>query len=214
MSKRVYVVGVCGGSAAGKTTVAGLLAETLADLAPVTLPVDRYYRDRSAMPPAERAKVNYDEPAALDFSLLAADLASLKAGRPVVPPVYDYARHISSPGGASVGPSPLVIVEGILLFGVPAPMAHVDFKLYVEADRSERLRRRIARDAAERGRDAASVMRQFDETVEPGFVRYIEPTRPTADTVLDWNGYDMPGIAAVADEVRRRMGETDRAESV
>jgi len=195
---RCVMAGICGGSAAGKTTVAQSLASRLGHLHPTVVEVDRYYYDRSALSREQKRAINYDEPAAIEFSLLAAHLAGLKQGRAVEAPVYDYATHARLARVDRLKPSRLVIVEGVLLFSDPASRALLDFTIFVHAGRDERLRRRIARDAVERGRDRESVIRQFNETVEPGFERYIQPTKTSVDVVLDWNMMNHAALETIA----------------
>lgn len=199
--KHAFTVGVSGGSAAGKTTVAGLLARELAGLRPLVIGVDRYFLDRSGLSPEEREKVNYDVPEALDFAQLAVDLRALSVGESVMLPTYDYATHTSLPRSWQARPSGLIIVEGILLFYPEAVRPLLDFRVFVDAEREERLRRRIARDTAERGRTEESVIRWFNERVEPGFEKYTRPTRAEADAILDWNTMNYPAI----DEIARRI---------
>ncbi|MBI4827593.1 MAG: AAA family ATPase [Nitrospinae bacterium] len=146
---RCVMAGVCGGSAAGKTTVAQSLASRLARFHPTVVEVDRYYYDRGALTGEQKRAINYDEPAAIEFSLLAASLVQLKQGHAVDVPVYDYATHALLARTDRLKPSRLVIVEGVLLFSDPACRALLDFTIFVQADREERLRRRIARDAVD-----------------------------------------------------------------
>lgn len=201
-SKTPFVVGISGGSAAGKTMVAGLLAEELKDLDPLVIEVDRYFVDRSYLPPEERMKLNYDIPSALDFDGLAQDLANLKNGRRVYLPRYDYANHQATLNADPANPAPLIIVEGILLFHPAQIKPLLDFRLFVEADRDARLKRRIARDTVERGRTEKSVIRQFNQTVEPAFLEYTAPTKGQADFVLDWNVKNMDALRMAAMAVR------------
>jgi uridine kinase len=204
-SKTPFIVGISGGSAAGKTMVAGLLAVELADLDPLVIEVDRYFVDRSLIAPEERSKINYDTPSALDFDGLARDIANLKKGRSVSLPRYDYVNHQSTPNADLVKPAPLIIVEGILLFH-PAPIKPLlDFRLFVEADRDTRLQRRCARDTVERGRTEESVILQFNQTVEPAFLKYTAPTKGQADFTLDWNLKDMQALWKAAMAVRAGM---------
>lgn len=201
-SKTPFTVGISGGSAAGKTMVAGLLAEELRDLAPLVVEVDRYFVDRSHLPPDERMKINYDVPSALDFGGLARDIADLKKGRRVFLPRYDYANHKSTPNADPAEPAALIIVEGILLFHPARIKPMLDFRLFVEADRDVRLQRRIARDTVERGRTRESVIHQFNHTVEPAFLEYTAPTKGQADFALDWNVKDMEALRMAAMAVR------------
>lgn len=196
------VVGISGGSAAGKTTVAQLLAQRLEAFHPALLAVDRYFKDQGDVADEARAKLNYDVPEALDFALLEKDISLLRRGRAAMVPEYDYATHSSVPRAYKIGPSQLPIVEGILLFHPEKIAPLIDFRIFVEAEREERLRRRIERDTVHRGRTRESVIRQFTETVEPAFIKYTLPTRGRADAVLDWNTMNYPAL----DQIARRLG--------
>lgn len=182
--------------------VAGLLAEELSDLDPLVIEVDRYFVDKSLVPPAKRMKINYDIPSALNFNGLARDIANLKSGRFVFLPRYDYVNHHSAPLADMVKPAPLIIVEGILLFHPEQIKPLLDFRIFVEADRDVRLKRRIARDTVERGRTRESVILQFNQTVEPSFDEYTAPTKAQADFALDWNVRDMEALRVAAMAVR------------
>jgi len=205
ISKRPFIAGISGGSAAGKTMVANMLAEIMGDLRPLVVGVDRYFRDRSSLSSEDRVKINYDVPEALDFETLAADIEKLRNGKDTSLPVYDYATHSARPSAEDVQPAPLVIVEGILLFYPDEMKPLLDFRLFVEAERDVRLQRRIARDVVERGRSRESVILQFNETVEPGFEKYTKPTRAEADFILDWNVKDMASLGRAAELIRLRM---------
>ncbi|MBI5814027.1 MAG: uridine kinase [Nitrospinae bacterium] len=203
--RKTFIVGISGGSAAGKTMVANLLAEMMADISPLVIGVDRYFLDRSSLSAEERARINYDEPEALNFSLLAEDLATLRRGEGIAMPIYDYANHAAIQNAEPVPHARLVIVEGILLFHPAAIQPLLDFRLFVDADRDVRLKRRIARDTLERGRCEQSVIRQFNDTVEPGFEKYILPTRAESDFILVWNIKDMRSLTRAAEIIRGRM---------
>ncbi|MDH5639176.1 MAG: uridine kinase [Nitrospinota bacterium] len=200
-AKESLIVGISGGSAAGKTTVARLLAERLGAYSPSVLEVDRYFNDHSDMPEEQRARLNYDVPEALSFGQLAEDLGQLKLGRPVQAPEYDYANHASRPKATLIQPSAVVIVEGILLFHPPTVAPLLDYRIFVEAPPDERLRRRIERDVAHRGRTRESVIRQFNQTVEPAYREYTAPTRAEADTTLDWNAMNYADLDAIAERI-------------
>lgn len=195
---RLFMLGVSGGSAAGKTTVARLLAEALEKYDPAVIGVDMYFTDQSALTPDELDKFDFDSPEALDFDLLARDLEKLKSGEPVTIPSYDYATHSSIPEATTIKPSKLIIVEGILLFHPQPIQRMLDCKIFVDADRKERLRRRVARDSEERGRSPESVIRRFRETVEPGFEKYTLPTRSDAQFTIYWNRWDFKALEALS----------------
>jgi uridine kinase len=178
------LVGIAGGSGSGKTTLALAVARALPAGQAQVVPADAYYRDLAHLPPAARAQINFDEPAALDGERLLADLRELRAGRSAARPVYDFATHTRSPERVVIPPCAVVVVEGILVLAIPELRELLDLKVFVAAARSARLERRIARDVGERGRTRDSVLAQFARHTEPMHARFVEPSRAHADLVV------------------------------
>jgi uridine kinase len=175
------VVGVVGGSGAGKSS---LTAAVLGKADAVAMSMDSYYRDLSHLEPEARAATDFDSPAAVDLDLLAEDLAKLKEGRTVRPPLYDMFTHTRIGAGAAITPAPLVLVEGTLLLSAPRVAAALDLVVYVDTDDDVRLERRIDRDVRDRGRTEASVRAQWRATVLPMHRRFVLPARDLADLVV------------------------------
>jgi uridine kinase len=175
-------IGIAGGTGAGKTTVARRITEDVADVR--VLPLDNYYRDRSSLSPAERARVNYDHPDAFDWALVGEHLDALAAGEAVEMPQYDFERHVRTDETVTVPPASVVVVEGILALYEDAIRERLDLRLYVETDADVRVLRRIERDVEERGRDLEGVIAQYLETVKPMHERFVRPTKGDADLVI------------------------------
>ena len=173
------IVGIAGGSGAGKTTLARALVRALGADRTVWLPGDAYYRDRGGASGA--GEPNFDHPAALELDLLAAQLDGLRAGEAVARPVYDFARHRREERTVRVEPRSFVLVEGVLVLADASVRARLDLKVWVETPSDLRVLRRIERDVSERGRDLASVRRQYEATVRPMHERFAEPSRRFAD---------------------------------
>lgn len=201
-----FTIGIAGGTGAGKTRFAGQLAERFGDRA-VVIPYDAYYRDLSDLPEAERARVNFDSPDALETDLLVQHLDALKRGEPVRVPVYDFATHTRT-SERDVSPAPVVIVEGILLLNEPAVCNRLDLKVFVEASADERILRRLARDVDERGRSVASVMDQYRTTVRPMHDRFVEPSRAQADLVVNGEGETERAVDVVVAHVDASAGQS------
>ncbi|MDW3218722.1 MAG: uridine kinase [Acidimicrobiales bacterium] len=180
---RLY--GICGGSGAGKTTLAVELTRRLGPDHVSALAFDAYYRDLSHLSMEERMQVNYDHPDSLDHELFATHLADLRAGRPIEVPEYDFATHTRTGRTIPVEARDVVIVEGILLFCFPAIHALLDHAVFIDVPEPVRLERRIRRDVAERGRDADDVRRQFAQFVAPMHDEFVQPHRDAADRVVD-----------------------------
>ncbi|MBI1357463.1 MAG: uridine kinase [Acidobacteria bacterium] len=181
-----FVVGIGGGSGAGKTTLARRLAERVEPGRPALLvELDWYYRDLGGLSLDERARTNFDHPDALDWPLLLEQVGSLRQGLAVERPAYDFASHTRLAQRVPAEPTPVMVVEGLLALHDPSLRALLDLKVYVDARRDVRLSRRRRRDVEERGRTPESVTAQFAATVDPMHAQYVEPSRASADLIAD-----------------------------
>lgn len=176
------VIGIGGGTASGKTTLAAALADALGARATLLIH-DRYYRSL----PAGRAPLdhNFDHPDALDTARLVADLDQLRAGRPTRVPVYEFKRHARADHDEEITAAAVVIVEGILVLNDPALRQRFDHAIYVDAPDDIRLARRLLRDVATRGRTPDEVVAQYLKTVRPMHEAFVAPSRAFAGLVLD-----------------------------
>jgi uridine kinase len=203
------IVGIAGGSAAGKTTLARALAEALGPERVLHLQQDWYYRDLSHIEPEVRAASNFDHPEALEIELLRRHLRSLRRGETVRRPAYDFATHTRLSCRHLLRPQEMVLVEGTLVLAEPALRELLDICVYVDAPKETRLGRRLTRDVAERGRDAASCLEQHRRTVWPMHELYVGPSRRHAHVVVNGDAITGESIAALARKVEeyRRLGK-------
>jgi uridine kinase len=178
------LVGIAGGTGSGKTTLARRIVEGLPDGQAWLIAHDDYYRDRSHLTPAERDLLNFDEPDALENDRLAADLAALRAGRAVDAPRYDFTTHTRRADTRRLDPRPVIVVEGILLFAVPALCDLFDVRIFVDTPDDTRLMRRIKRDLVERGRDIASIESQYFGSVRAMHQLHVAPSKRHAHIVI------------------------------
>ena len=179
------IIGIGGGTASGKTTVARGLASALGARASLLMH-DRYYRS----PPdgIDRATWNYDHPDSLETDLLVAHLRELRAGRSIGMPRYDYHRHARAEGVDVIEPRPIVIVEGVLVLADLELRRCFDRTVFVHAPADLRLIRRLRRDVSERGRTPMDVLEQYLATVRPMHERFVETSRAHAGLVIDGTG--------------------------
>ena len=184
------LIGVAGGSGSGKSTFTNRLKNYFGDSISV-LYHDNYYRRKSHLSPAEREKINYDHPDALETELLVDHLRQLKAGQAIECPVYDYSVHDRTDEVIVIQPSPVIIVEGILVLADDRICDLLDIKVFADADADERILRRVKRDVEERGRDLDSIITQYLTTVKPMHYAYVEPTRSKADIVINGGKNDV-----------------------
>ena len=181
------VIGIAGGTGSGKSTLLDNLQERFKDDVAV-LHHDNYYRRRDDLTMSERAKINYDEPAALETDLMAQHLIQLKQGETIRCPVYDFTAHNRSDKTITVVPKKVIIVEGILIFENEPLRNLMDVRIFVDTDADVRLARRILRDVKERGRTLESVLDQYQTTVKPMHEKYVEPSKKYASIVVPEGG--------------------------
>jgi uridine kinase len=186
MNNGPLLVAIVGGSGSGKSWLAEQLAGALEGLA-VRLCLDDFYRDQSHVPELERGAINFDHPDAIDWPALEAVLTDLSNGRPAQLPCYDFKTHCRGRSTTVLQPKPVVLVEGLWLLHRPTLRALFDLKLFIDCPSATRLRRRVDRDIATRGRTRASVEKQFAATVEPMHREFVTPQKRYADVVLPYD---------------------------
>jgi uridine kinase len=206
MTERI-LLGVAGGSGSGKTTV---VEEILRSLQPSPVSVihhDSYYRDLAPRPFEERAEVNFDHPDALETELLVEHLTRLRNGRGVDVPVYDFATHTRTSRIQRVEATGVIIVDGILVLAEARLRDLLDIKVFVDTDSDVRFIRRLRRDMRERGRSLESVVEQYENTVRPMHMAYVEGSRNYADIIIPEGGRNRVAIDLLVS--RLRLVKTD-----
>ena len=202
LKARSILVGVAGGSGSGKSTVVARILEALGSSNIHCLHADAYYRDFSDLPPAERDRINFDHPEALDLPLLIEHLDRLAGGEDVLSPVYDFATHTRTVATRRVEATRIVIVDGILALAEPELRKRFDVKLYVDTDADVRFIRRLQRDVADRGRTVESVIDQYMETVRPMHLEFVEPSKRYADVIVPTGGENEVATGMVVAHLR------------
>ncbi|KAA0706830.1 Uridine-cytidine kinase-like 1 [Triplophysa tibetana] len=210
-SKDAFVIGLCGGSASGKTTVARKIIEALDVPWVVLLSMDSFYKVLTAEQQLLAAKndYNFDHPDAFDFCLLAHTLRKLKQGKSVKIPVYDFTKHGRHKEWKTVYGASVIIFEGIMAFADKELLKLLDMKIFVDTDSDIRLVRRLRRDITERGRDIEGVIKQYNKFVKPAFEQYIEPTMRLADIVVPRGGGNMVAIDLIVQHVHSQLEERE-----
>lgn len=200
------VIGVAGGSGSGKATVVKRIVDSLGDADVTVLDHDRYYRDRNDLRFEERASLNYDHPDSLETALMVEHVRALRAGLAVEVPRYDFTRHARLPDTDLVRPRRALIVEGILIFTDAALRAQMDLKVFVDTDADTRFIRRLSRDVAERGRTMESVIEQYQATVKPMHLDFVEPSKRYADIIIPQGGHNAVAIDLLLTLIRSVAG--------
>lgn len=191
------VIGIAGGSGSGKTTVAQEILQRVGPDRIAFLQHDSYYKDLSGLPPAQRAEVNFDHPNSLETELLIQHIAALRAGVAVEVPIYDFSTHSRTPKTYTVQPRRVILVEGILIYTEPALRNMMDVKIFVDTDSDMRFIRRLERDLKERGRTTESVIKQYQLTVRPMHMEFVEPSKRYADVIIPEGGFNAAALDMV-----------------
>jgi uridine kinase len=182
------VIGIAGGTGSGKTTVANVILQRVGADKIALLPHDAYYKDLQDLPRAQRDMVNFDHPDSLETDLLVRHIGQLRQWEPVEIPIYDFTTHSRTQRTQRIDPQPVILVEGILIFHEPALRELFDVKIFVDTDPDIRFIRRLQRDILERGRTVDSVIHQYQTTVRPMHLEFVEPSKRHADVIIPEGG--------------------------
>ena len=201
----MLIIGIAGGTGSGKTTVVNKILSSFPAGEVAVIPQDSYYKDSSHIPPEDRSKINFDEPDAIEWSLLVEHLRQLKKGNAIEMPTYSYLTCTRQEETVSVKPCDVVILEGILVITDPVLRQMMDVKCFVDADADDRLIRVIARDCIERGRTPQMVIDRYEEVLKPMHCRYIEPCKRYADLIIPQGGTNSVAIGLLTDFIDGRL---------
>lgn len=200
----VMTIGIAGGTGSGKTTITRRLLQKFSSNVSVIYH-DNYYKAHNDLNYEQRSLLNYDCPDAFDTELMLRDLKRLRAGEAIRCPVYDYTIHNRSDKTVLVKPSPVVIVEGILILQDPRLCELLDIKIFVDTDADVRILRRIVRDVRDRGRSLESVVDQYLTTVKSMHEMYVEPSKRNADIIIPEGGHNLVAMDMLIERIRAHV---------
>jgi uridine kinase len=202
------IIGICGGTGSGKTTVANRILESVSANEVVFIQQDSYYRNLKDLPLDYRNIANFDHPDALDNDLLVNHVRKLKAGEAIELPLYDFKTHSRLHETRLVESKPIVIVEGILIFAESRLLEQMDIKVFVDTPDDIRFIRRLRRDLAERARTVESVIEQYLATVRPMHMQFVEPSKRYADVIIPEGGHNLVSIDLLSGKIRERLAKS------
>ncbi|XP_060140168.1 uridine-cytidine kinase-like 1 isoform X5 [Globicephala melas] len=210
-SKEAFAIGLGGGSASGKTTVARMIIEALDVPWVVLLSMDSFYKvlTRQQQEQAAHNNFNFDHPDAFDFDLIISTLKKLKQGKSVKVPIYDFTTHSRKKDWKTLYGANVIIFEGIMAFADKTLLELLDMKIFVDTDSDIRLVRRLRRDISERGRDIEGVIKQYNKFVKPAFDQYIQPTMRVADIVVPRGSGNTVAIDLIVQHVHSQLEERE-----
>lgn len=206
MTDKPIIIGIAGASASGKSLLANTIFNELGSGQVVVISEDSWYRDRSDIPFEERAKINYDHPDSMDHDLLHTQLLALLAGQTVEVPIYSHSLHLREKATRTVGQHAIIVVEGILLFVEKKLRDLMNIRIFMETSLDICLIRRLKRDIHERNRTLDSVLTQYEETVRPMYLQFIEPSKRYADLIVPRGGGNRIAIDMIKAKMRELLG--------
>jgi len=201
------IIGICGGTGSGKTTIARSIVESVSAQNVVLVEQDSYYRNLSDMPLDERHQANFDHPDSLDSDMLVNHILRLKQGLSIEMPLYDFATHTRSEKIEIIEPRPVVIVEGILIFAEPRVLDLLDVRVFVDTPDDIRLMRRLRRDITERGRTFERTLEQYERTIRPMHYEFVEPSKRHADIIIPEGAQTGVTVEVLCGLVQRKLNK-------
>jgi uridine kinase len=178
------IVGIAGGSCAGKSWLAERIIESLGQRA-VRVSLDNFYLDRSSLSAGRRARLNFDHPRAIDWPRFEETLCRCASHRSFSVPCYDFSTHARQAGESVFAPVPVVIAEGLWLFRRASIRRLLTLKIFIRSTEEICVSRRLQRDTRERGRNLEQVRAQLGRYTLPMSRRYVAPQEKWADLILE-----------------------------
>jgi uridine kinase len=206
MQNNTIIIGIAGPSASGKSLLANTIVNELGSDQVVVISEDSYYRDNSHLSLSEREKINYDHPDAFDHELLCEHLKSLSQGKSIEVPTYSYSKHIRLPETKTIGAHRIIVLEGILLFTESKLRELMNIRIFMSTPLDICLSRRLMRDVVERQRSFEAVLRQYETTVRPMYLQFIEPSSRYADIIVPRGGENRIAIEMIQAKMRELLG--------
>jgi uridine kinase len=204
------IIGICGGTGSGKTTIARAIVQSVGAQNVVLVEQDSYYRNLADMPLDERHQANFDHPDSIDSDMLVNHLIRLKQGLEVEMPLYDFVTHTRSDKIEVIEPKPVVIVEGILIFAEPRVLDLLDIRIFVDTPDDVRLMRRLRRDINERGRTFGRTLEQYERTIRPMHFEFVEPSKRHADIIIPEGSNTGITVNFLCSMVREKLAAQER----
>ncbi len=209
---KTIIIAIAGPSASGKSLLANTIVKELGSNKVTIISEDSYYKDRKNLSLEERARINYDHPDAFDHDLMYQQLEELQQGKTVYIPLYDFSQHMRSDQTREIGQHSIIILEGILLLQDTKIREMIDISLFVDTDLDTCLIRRLKRDIQERGRSLECVLEQYEKTVKPMYLQFIEPSKRYADIIVPHGGKNRIAIEVIKSQLQRMLDNQLAAE--
>ncbi|TAE59210.1 MAG: uridine kinase [Bacteroidetes bacterium] len=206
MNKKPYMIGICGGSASGKTFLLSQIMGQLPADQVTLISQDNYYLPLEEQVRNEDGLVNFDHPDSVDLDLLISDVHRILDGETVFREEYVFNNPNVTPRTLELKPSRLVVLEGLFIYHKSELARLMDLKVFVEADEHIRLARRLRRDHSERGYTIEEILRDYEKFVAPMYSRYVAPTRQLCDIIIPNNSHLYRPVQVLVNHLKFTLG--------
>ncbi|HAS39673.1 MAG TPA: uridine kinase [Microscillaceae bacterium] len=183
-ANKPFIIGVTGGSGAGKTFILNRLLENFNAEEVCLVSQDHYYHNRDLQPKDVNGVSNFDTPESIDLDQYFNDIKQLSEGKTIFKKEYTYNNPNVTPKILEFTPTPIILVEGIFIFYHKPLNRLIDLKVFIDVEDHIRLKRRIIRDNEERGYGLEDVLYRYENHVIPTYKKYIAPYKYDADIIL------------------------------
>ncbi len=215
-----FLIGICGGSASGKTTAAYFITRYLGEENCLLFSLDNYFYGPNDEERKNIQNYNFDRPEALDLDLAYQHLLQLSNGETIEMPVYSFNISKRMPYTQKVSPKRVIIFEGIFALHEKRVRDLMDLKLFFDLDSDIRLMRRISRDISDRSRQIDTVLDRYLTFVKPAFDMYIKPTRKYADFVIPQGNFSSLPVQIISQHlintlsgIKKKVDEDNKNEN-
>ena len=209
------MIGICGGSASGKTTAAYFISRNLGEENCLLFSLDNYFYGPNDEERKNIQNYNFDRPEALDLDLAYKHLLQLRNGEDIEMPVYSFNVSKRMPYTQKVSPKRVIIFEGIFALHEKRMRDLMDLKLFFDVDSDIRLMRRISRDISDRSRQLDTVLDRYLTFVKPAFDMYIKPTRKYADFVIPQDNFSSIPVEIISQHLNNTvLGEKQQTNHI
>jgi len=202
VKNKAILIGITGGSGSGKTTFLKELRSIFTTDEVCIISQDDFYHPGDFQKKDQQGVVNYDLPSSVDLKKFAASIKQLIKGQKITLPEYTFNNKLKKPKLLTFLPAPVIIIEGLFIFHIPALKSMLDLKIYIEAKENLKVIRRIRRDQIERNLPLDDVLYRYEKHVLPAFERFILPHRDGVDLIINNNESFNPALKVLEGYIR------------
>jgi len=206
-NKNPLIIGIAGGSGSGKTFFLNSFLHHFKNDEVTLLSQDDYYIPAGEMTQEENKLYNFDLPSTIDDEQFLIDIKKLIKGDVVYKKEYNFNNPLAVIKILEINPAPILIVEGLFILHFKAIADLLSLRIFIEADESVALQRRIKRDGMERGYPEDDVLYKWENHVVPAYKEFLMPYRDACNKIIVNNNDTPDDIIRITEEISLELKE-------